>query len=396
MLDKSLSRKHILFILSTFCGYILYAFFRGVFGTNAPVMMEHFDITSAEQGFIITMHSIGALVLAVYLALQGERLNKIRLTGVGIFFAGLSGAAIGFSPPYTLLLLLVLIAGAGYAILDIMSNSIVSELYPKQKSTIIPLLQGFFGTGSILAPIIVTTLVNPDIPGSYVRPFLLVGIAAIIVAVCYRITGENILSETPYADMDSIKKRVSENPAEIFKDKRAWFLLTAGFLYFSYLIGLVSWLPSYFIEIGMDFGTAGRLLTAFLIGQLLMRFGGALVLKWISAYKAYIILSSLSAAAIFAALLTPSITAMIPLLFIGGFMQGSCSAFLFLMAVEAFPQRTASASSLIIISVNTGSMTAPLWMGFVAEHTGYWLPLLLTCFLMALSVVFVSLNKKYS
>ena len=394
MLNKGLSKKHILFILATFCGYIVYALYFTGFGANAPVMMKHYSITSAEQGFILTMQSTGALVMAVFLAFFGERLNKIFCSGLGVFLAGFACIAIGFTPSYIVLLLLVAAAGASFTSLDVMSNSMISEVYPKQKSTIIPLLQAFFGTGAIISPILVATLVNPDIPSTYTRPFLLAGLLAIAVATIFCIMGRRILPETPYADMETVKKRTSENPAEIFKDRKAWIILIAGFLYFSFSSGILSWLPSYYLEVGMDFRTSGSMLTTFFTGSLVMRFCGPFILKKITVYKAYILSSLFSTVAIFAALLVSNMIVLIPLLVIGGFMQGSCVAFLFLMAVDAFPHRSASASSLVVIALNIGAMTAPLWMGFLAEFTGYRVPLLLGCLLLPISVVFVFMIQK--
>ena len=84
-----------------------------------------------------------------------------------------------------------------------------------------------------------------------------------------------------------------------------------------------------------------------------------------------------------------STPAMMALMFIGGFMQGSCVAFLVLMSTEAFPHRVASASSLIFIALNLSGMTAPLWMGALALYTGFRTPLLIICALMVLSVYLV-------
>jgi len=216
----------------------------------------------------------------------------------------------------------------------------------------------------------------------------------VVVAFIFFIAGKRVIPKTPYSDMEKIRKRVSENPAEVFRDKKAWLILAASFMYFTYQIGIVNWLPSYCLEIGMDFGTSGGMLTAFFLGSLIMRFCGPLILKKMTAMKAYVLFSLLSAAITMAALFITMPMVMMPLLIIGGFMQGSSVAFLFLMAVEAFPHRAASASSLVLIAVNIGAMTAPLWMGFIAQYTGYRLPLMLICISLALSVLLVILINR--
>ena len=384
-----LKKKHIAFIALAYCAYIVYAFYFNGFGTNAPAMMRYYHLTSARQGLIFTMQSIGGLFTSVYLALRGERYNKINVIAAGTLMVGATSLAAGFALPYTALILLVIAGGAGYTSMDVMVNSLIPELYPEQKNTLLPMAHAFFGTGAMTAPLLVTTLVNPDVPASFTRPFLLIGALGLGVSLVFWIVSRRVIPETPYADMDAVRKRVSDNPAEIFKTKKAWLFLIAGVLYFSFQIGIVSWLPSYCREIGFEFGASGAMLTAFFVGSLVMRFCGPLILKKLTARKAYVLFGLLSVAAATAALLTVRPAAMMALFAVSGFMQGSCVAFLVLMATEAFPNRVASASSLIFIAATAAAMTAPLWMGGLAEYTGFRVPLLLVGALMVVSVILV-------
>jgi len=384
-----LKKKHIAFIAAAYCGYIVYAFYYHGFGTNATVMMKFYRITSAQQGLIFTMQSIGGLCMALYFAVRGERYNKINVIAAGMLLVGATGVAVGLAPPYTALILLVIAGGVGYSSMDVMVNSLIPELYPKQKNTLLPMAHAFFGAGAMTAPLLITTLVNPGVPSSFARPFLLTGAVGIGIFLLFLIISRRVIPETPYADMKAARKHVADHPAEIFKTKKAWMFLMAGILYFSFQVGIMSWLPSYCQEVGLDFGTSGAMLTAFFMGSLVMRFCGPVILKKMTARKAYILFSLFSVTAIAAALLTNNPAAMMTLFAISGFMQGSCVAFLVLMSTEAFPHRVASASSLIFIAANAASMTAPLWMGGIAEHTGFRTPLLLVCALMVLSVMLI-------
>lgn len=383
---EPIGKKHIALILLIYCGYIVYAFYYNGFGTNASAMMDFYQLTSARQGFIFTMQSVGGLFMSVFLALRGERYNKINVFTVGTLLVGATSLVVGFALPYAALILLVVASGAGYASMDVMANSLIPELYPKRKNTLLPVAHAFYGTGAMLAPLLVTALVNPDAPSSFARPFLLIGALGLVLLPVLWIVGRRVIPETPYAHMDAVQKRVSDNPAEIFKTKKAWMFLLAGILYFSFQIGIISWLPTYCKDIGLDFAASGAMLTAFFIGSLVMRFCGPLILRLLTARKAYILFGLLSVAASTAALLLTQPAAMMILFAMCGFMQGSCVAFLVLMSTEAFPQRVASASSIPFIAANAAAMTAPLWMGGVAEYTGFRIPLLLVGALMVVSV----------
>ncbi|MDL2236998.1 MFS transporter [Christensenellaceae bacterium OttesenSCG-928-K19] len=385
-----LTKKHIVFILMAYCAYVVYAFYFNGYGANASVMMEHYQITSAQQGFILTMQSIGGLAAAIYLSLHGERYNKVNVIGLGILFMGIACLAIGFAPPYTGLILLVILGGVGYTSIDVMLNSLIPEMYPKQKNTVLPIAHAFFGAGAMITPLLVTRMVNPDTPSSFAAPFMLIGILSLIIFLIYLVVSRRVIPETPYADMAEIRKQVSGNPAEIFKTKKAWMFLVAGIFYFSFQTGLINWLPSYCLEIGLDFSISNTMLTAFFVGSLVMRFVSPLILKRIDAARMYILFGIISVAAITLALFMTNPTIMMVLIVINGFMQGSCVALLVLMSTAAFPHRVASASSLTFIAVNIGMMTAPLWMGEIAKYTGYKIPLLLGCACLLLSVVMVA------
>jgi len=143
----------------------------------------------------------------------------------------------------------------------------------------------------------------------------------------------------------------------------------------------------------MDFDASGAMLTAFFVGSLIMRFCGPLILRKMIARKAYILFSLLSAAMTAAALVVANPVAMAALIVTGGFMQGSNVAFLVLMCIGSFPHRVASASSITVIAGCVAAMTAPLWMGGIAQYAGFRTPLLLGCALMVFSVVLVSRAK---
>ena len=387
-------KKYIIFIFLAYFGYLLNALYYNGFGTKAPVMMEFYQITSSRQGLIITTQAIGSFITLLYMALYGERYNKINLFAIGLLIFSAGSISLGFAPPFATVFLCVIATGVGFSTVDVMLNGMIPELFPKHRSTLVPLMHAFFGVGAMTAPIIVTALVRPEIPSTFSRLFLLVGALALALVAAFFIISRRIIPETPYADMTAVRSKVSENPAEIFKSKNAWMFLIASALYFSFQIGLLSWLTSYCKEVGMDFSTSGTMLTAFYGGSLVMRFCGPLVFKFIAVRKAYMLFSLISATLVFTALFMESAAAMMALLAAGGFMQGLCVSSLVLMSTAAFPHRVASASSLPFIASSIAGTTAPLWIGALAEHTGFRIPLLIICGFLALSTLPIFLVRR--
>ena len=380
MITDRITTKHKLFIMMSFFSYVVLAIPFTIQGANAPVTMDYYGINAAQQGAIMTLQSAGGLCTALFIAMKGEKYNKIHSIALGLLILCLAASAIGFAPAYTVLLAIIVAVGVGNAFIDIMMNSVVSDVYPAHKNTVLPLVHAFFSVGAMLTPLFVTLTVNPDAPASFSRPFRFLGVIAAVVFLFYLLNGRRIMGETPYVDMGAMKKRATENPAEIFKTGTAWYFMAVGFLYFTFQLGTIAWLPTYAIRnIGVDFGTGGMMLTAFFGGALPMRFLGPLILRRLTARALYMVSGFSAAALVLAALFTDNAQAVFVLVAAAGFMQGSSVATFILMCCETFPDRTASASSLATLASSVATLTAPLWMGAMSESTGFRLPFILIC-----------------
>ena len=393
MIEK-ITAKHKIFILASFLAFFVLSIPYNIQGPNAPVTMEYYGITAAGQGFIMTIQSLGNICAAVFLALRGERYNKIHTITFGLLILCLACSAIGSVPAYAALLAMVAAIGIGAAFIDVMMNGAVTDIYTKQKNTFLPLVHGFFGIGAMVTPLFVTMTANPARPETFSRPFRFLGVIAAAVAAFYFFTGRRIVPETPYSNMAVMKKRAIEDPAEVFKTRKAWFFLVVGLLYFTFQLGTNMWLPTYTMRnAGADFDTAGLMLTVFFAGALPMRMLGPLFLRRFSARVIFWAFGLASAALMLAALLTGNIAAMFALVAASGFMQGSSAPVFILICCETFPDRTASASSICTISAGVATLTAPLWMGGLSEHTGFQLPMILICCSMFISAGLIFLKS---
>ncbi|MEA5003327.1 MAG: MFS transporter [Christensenella sp.] len=385
---KKLSARHWFLIVITFCVFTIYAFYIDSFGPNATVMMNFYQIDSSQQGFILTVQSIGGLAASVFLALMGERFNKIYVVGAGTCIMGAASVCIGFAPSYTVLILLVAAAGIGFTCVDIMVNGVIADTYPDRKNTLLPITHAFYGVGAMIAPLFVAGTVNPQVYSSFSVPFLWIGIAALIIFLLYILSGRFVMKDTPYAHMEEMKKCACENPAEIFKTGGAWLLLVICFFQFAFQFGISTWLPTYCIEArGMAFEEAGLLLSGFFGGALVMRFLGPAILRRISAANLFSWFIVAAAVCMALALSVPGIPVMIVLIIAAGFFQGSNAVALVIMCCAVYPNRTASASAVTVFAVNIATMTVPLLIGEIAKHVGFQLPLYLVCALMVIPFV---------
>ncbi|MGI6153460.1 MAG: MFS transporter [Christensenellaceae bacterium] len=390
-----LARKHKFFIIMGFLAFLVYSFYFNSFGADAPLMMEYYNINEAGQGFIATMQAVGGIVVAVFLALYGERFNKIHVITLGVLLISIACIFMGFAPAYAVLIIIVLVAGLGYSAVDVMMNSVISDVYPKQKSTLLPWSHAFFGLGAMVAPAFVAGIANPAEPFSWRLPFLYVGIAGIVICIVYALAGRKIMPETPYAHMEKLRAKITENPIEIFKKGKAWMFLIVGTLYFCFQLGMINWLPTFYLRnTDVGFEMAGVMSTMLFAGALVMRFMGPLFLKKMTARSVYVIFTFISGILMMLSFVIPIFAVRAALTVAAGFLQGSSVVTLIIMCCDEFPTRTASASAIVVLSANIATLTFPVLMGKIAETTGFLFPMFLAAGVLILSAIIILIGVK--
>ena len=361
--------KRTLLLLAALCFalFLLYGVYFNAFGANAESMMAFFDITESRQGFVMTIQSLGGIVMTVLLGLFGERLHKLYGLLAGAVLVGVAGVTIGTMPlygndSYGLLLVFALIGGVGYITIDLLMNGVIADVFPEKKSTLLPLL--------------VTWLTDSGSPATFAVPYLVLGAAALVLGAVFWAVSRRATPHTPYADMTALRDRSVANPAEIFRDKRAWLYLLCCFLYLCFQNGIAVWLPNYYKTVHHMAGSAANaMLTLFFLGALVVRMLSPLVYKRMPVRTFYLLTCFLSAGVFAVLLLTPSLAVQRVLLVLLGLLQGAEVPALVILCCETFPTRTASASSIIVLGVSLSALIAPTVLGRLIEQVGYGIPL---------------------
>ena len=392
-------------VVFCFLMFLLYGVYYNGFGANATATMAFFRITESQQGLILTVQAVGCMIVAIMLGIFGERLNKIHGLMFGLVVLGIAGLLIGTMTLYTepgtgygLLLAYSLLAGVGYITIDLLMNGVIADVYPTKKNTLLPLVHGFYGTGAMLAPIFITGLVDPGNPSDFAIPYLILGALFIAILVGLTVIRKKVVPMTSYADMTAIRARAASNPTEIFHDRRTWLLLIACFFYLCFQIGLSSWLPKYCMNrLRWSYNSSGFVLTLYFLGSLIMRFLSPVAFKRIPVRTFYILSILMSAIVFVMFLLLPVPFAVkIVLMFLTGLLQGSAVPALVIICCDAFPTRTASASSLFVLGVSLASFASPAVMGHFIETTGYQAPMFMIAGCLLASTLALTPIKKFT
>ena len=382
-------------LLLCFGAFLLYAVYFNSFGANAETTMAFFSIDETANGFILTVQAVGCMGVTILLGLFGERLNKINGIAAGLLLMGGAGIAIGMMPvylhtgSYSLMLALSLAAGVGYMTIDLLMNSVIADVFPAEKNRLLPYVHAFYGIGAMLAPMFVTNVVRPEAPDSFGIPYLYVGVGAAAVAAALFAVSRGVTPDTPYAHLKTLGAKARSNPAEIFREKKAWLFLLSGYLYLCFQTGLTTWLPSYCAQVrGEDFTSAGLNVTAYFLGALVMRFLSPVLYRYLGVSRFYrgSLLTSAVLFLVYLLVPMPELSGKM-LLAVIGLLQGASVPSLVILCCDAFPTRTASASSIVVFGVSLAAMTAPTIMGAVMESSGHQTAMLLSTLCLPLAVL---------
>lgn len=402
MKENKLGASKILLVALCFMSFLLYGVYFNCFGANTTVIMSFFGISESGNGAILTVQAVGCIILAVFLGLNGERINKISGIAAGLLILGAASLLIGLIPRlapsggYPLMLGFSLLAGVGYITIDLLMNGVIADVFPRRKNTFLPYVHAFYGIGAMLAPLFVTLLVRPDAPESFALPYLVVGIVSILACGLIVLAGRRVLPETPYADMSEIRSRAKGNPAEIFRDKRAWLYLITCFLYQTFQTGMTTWFPVYCANrLEYSFESAAFMVTLYFLGALAMRFLSPVVYRKISVRSFYVASLLVSGALFFLfLLLSPSPAVARVIIVVMGLLQGASIPALVILCCETFPERTASASSVIVFASALATLIVPAAIGQLIQSAGYLLPMLIITACLFLSVLTISIVKR--
>lgn len=390
----------IVLLIMCFAAFLLYAVHFNCFGPCTETMMGFFHIDETQTGMILTVQSIGGIVMTVVLGLFGERINKIHGVAAGMGVMGVASLLVGTLPLYSqpgqgygLLLGFSLLAGLGSLTVDLLMNGVIADVFPERKSTFLPYVHAFYGVGAMLAPLYVSGLTSAEKPDSFAICYLILGIAAIVLCGVQFINARRVNPHTPYRDMQAVRKQARGNPAEVFADVRAWLFLGAGFLYLCFQTGIAAWLPQYCINrLNYTYDSSATICTFYFLGALIMRLVSPLIYKKISVRNFFAMTIGVSTVLFLAFLLLPCPpVATKIIIFVMGLLQGASIPALVILCSDAFPGRSASASSVITLSVSLAALVAPSVMGSIIKNGHYLGSMVLILAGLPLSIVLLLL-----
>jgi len=321
------------------------------------------------MGFI--MFGLLSVPMGVFQAKKGKKF--VLLLGLTVMLFGISIPIFGLSSFY-LLLITVLLLGAGATILQVAGNPIMRDVSDEGKySRNLSLAQFVKAIGSLTGPVI------PAIAASFFGADWKVVFPLYAIAL--------LITIASVASLNVVEKRTEEHAPvtlrsclALLRNGYVFMMVAAIFLYVGAEVCMSSGIPIYLeSRFGMRIEELGVLGTGLFFTSLMIgRFLGGITLIWVSPKRFFIVTVLVSFIAVLGLFTGIAAVVVVSVILVGlGF--ANIFPLVFSITVDSMPEKTNELSGLMITAIVGGAFIPPV-MGLAADHTsvtaGFIVPLI--------------------
>lgn len=339
--------------------------FGDVVGPLTGLLKEEYSLTNFMAQWIPFMGFIMFGALSIPIGIIQDRTGKqnILLTGLGLAFLGLSLPVLVSFSSFGLLLVSILMLGAGAALMQVSGNPFMRDVSAKGKySRNLSLAQFVKAIGSLsgsLIPLVAIHYWNRDWK-------LLFPIYGIVTLATF------ILLASSRAQEYQPKKNEAATFSTSLRLLRNPFVLamTIGiFLYVGAEVSMSSGLPIYLQDqFGLDLARMGLIGTLFFFLALTAgRFFGAILLNWIKPAR-FLVLSVAASVIGLAGLFANNQPIALGCIVLAGLGFANIFPLIFSITVDRLPERSNEISGLMVTAILGGAIIPPV-MGAIADLT---------------------------
>ncbi len=337
---------------------MLFAFGNTTQSTLLNMFVTHYAINAAQQSFISSVISAGMFSALCLLLFGIIRLRRTLVLIASALLAAVFFFAIGFMPPYSLLLIFYFFIGISYGFIDSAASSVTADLYAgKEAARYMGLLHSFFGIGGVCGPLFIQQmLIHHYKWNEIIRVFAVFGFAVFLYSVFVYIKTKNELSavigDTPPIALSGIRKFLTP--------RNTLFMLAVGFKG-AQEVCLAFWLVRY-ITVGLGNPVLGPLAISLMwLGSSASRI---IVPRLPFETNRYIILSMFGSAVILTvSLIFPSALFMCLAAFFVGLTSGAVVPLGLSSLCARFPENTLLASACTLLCIYAGQALLPFTAG---------------------------------
>ncbi|HEY1419887.1 MAG TPA: MFS transporter [Candidatus Dormibacteraeota bacterium] len=229
------------------------------YGPLLLFLSHRFEVSLPIAGAVLSAHFAGALAGVLGSVYAMERYPNRHVVAAGLASVALGCTLVAVAPAWPALLGGVFLVGIGFGVLDIGLNQIVAHSAGARRSAVLNMLNGSFGAGAVLGPILVTLL------GEHHFALLFGGVAILTLALLPQ--GIRIPGRMPVRSTANARPPSGLIPL---------FVIAFG-LYVGTEAGVGGWSTSHLVFTGLSPGTAAAFTSGFWLAMAVGRLLAGLI-----------------------------------------------------------------------------------------------------------------------
>lgn len=167
-----------------FLGKVLFAMANNAQGVLLTSYIDAFGLTSSAQGLPNAAANAGVLLAMILSVSMAARIGKPKLYALGLGLMAVMLAVTGAAQSALWLIAAYFVMGFGFGSIDTTASAIVADLHQgKRASMMMGVLHAVYGTGGILAPILMTAALSAGATWRAVL-WVLAGVSAAAFVLC--------------------------------------------------------------------------------------------------------------------------------------------------------------------------------------------------------------------
>ena len=380
--------------------FLLYGFSSTIISPLIPWISAKLDIGYDKIGIILLYSTISG-ILSTFVAgrlCDSRDIKKIIL--IGLIIATLGFLLFGLYLAFITLVLSLIFLRFGFGIIDTSGYAYGSSLFEGNHSLIYMKMEIFWYAGSIISPLLIGGMLYLGIhPRLAFLFFALIFMATIVL---FHVISPPIKNAKLNEEVNAKREKLS--PASLLFYVREPIIICgtlALFFFVGSLIGLSSWLTTYFLAFDIAVYQGSLVLSLFWASLSLGLFVARKIIKKTNEITIILIGNLMGTVGVFAfGIVNIVVIKIILLMLVGFFVSGICSLTLAL-SVSLRSDRAGSIVGFMVAGIYMSGLVFQPLLGFVAEHIseGFVIYIVLTGLVVSLILNFVLfrlLNKKQS
>ena len=332
-------------------------------GTLVPELLQYFEVSLSEIGFLMTIQCFGG-ILALFLGSRfAEKVKKSLIIPIAFGALGLGLLTVGNSPSFIVLQSAFFITGFFIRITDIFLNAFVGQIHQEKSGIYINRLHMFFSIGAFTGPFYSGMLIKLDFHWQQI--YSIIGILFVVSAL---LGYWFILPMGRIQQTQKPQNRVPLNFLEIIQDPKIWILGVTLLFYSFHQLSVTVWLPYYMEDsLGASKEMANLAISLFWFGIILGRLFVSIIVKNQDPAVLLSLGAFVGAVLLVVGIYFRDIFLTTCAYFLVGLLTGAVIPLAFTICYKIFPEEIALATTFLSIFLLSGQMVGPWLLGISAE-----------------------------